>query len=86
MLKGAGYNSRGPYKIAAFDEYGKPLMLISPDEHEVDQEAWEKHLSGWNRPYRDHPYKDPADRKKLMENIRELNPEFDWNKVTEGVE
>ena len=79
MLKGAGWDRR-PNKITAFDENGRPLMLISPDEHEVDQEAWEKYLSDWGDPYRD-----PTDRKSLMKNIRALNPEFDWSKVTEGV-
>ena len=80
MLKGSGYEKNRPYKINVFDETGRPLMLISPDEHEVDQEAWEKYLSDWGDPYRD-----PTDRKSLMENIRALNPEFDWSKVTEGV-
>ena len=43
----SGAEENRPYKINVFDEIGRLLMLISPDEHEVDQEAWEKYLSDW---------------------------------------
>ena len=32
MLKGSGYEENRPYKINVFDETGRPLMLISPDD------------------------------------------------------